>query len=61
VQRLGLEWVWRLLQEPRRLAYRYLVRGPRFLAVVARSLLAARRDRRGTPSRRTDPAGRRDA
>ncbi|PZF60233.1 glycosyltransferase [Curtobacterium sp. MCBD17_034] len=42
VQRLGLEWSWRLLQEPRRLAHRYLVRGPAFLLVVARSLLAAR-------------------
>ncbi|TQJ59912.1 N-acetylglucosaminyldiphosphoundecaprenol N-acetyl-beta-D-mannosaminyltransferase [Arthrobacter sp. SLBN-83] len=27
LQKMGLEWVWRLLQEPRRLAYRYLVKG----------------------------------
>lgn len=37
IQSSGLEWVWRLVQEPRRLAYRYLVRGPGFLQVVVRS------------------------
>jgi len=41
VQRYGLEWLWRLCQEPRRLAHRYLIRGPRFLLVVQRSLLAS--------------------
>jgi len=29
VQRIALEWLYRLLQDPRRLARRYLVRGPR--------------------------------
>ena len=29
MQRLALEWLFRLLQNPRRLAGRYLVRGPR--------------------------------
>lgn len=38
VQRLALEWLWRLAREPRRLARRYLGRGPRFLAVIARSI-----------------------
>lgn len=42
VQRLGAEWVWRLVQEPRRLARRYLVKGPGFLSVIAVSLTAAR-------------------
>jgi exopolysaccharide biosynthesis WecB/TagA/CpsF family protein len=28
-QRLGLEWAWRLAHEPRRLARRYLIEGPR--------------------------------
>lgn len=28
IQRLGLEWAWRLAHEPRRLARRYLVEGP---------------------------------
>lgn len=45
LQRLGLEWFFRLLQEPRRLAHRYLVRGPAFALVAARSLRAARRSR----------------
>lgn len=42
LQRLGLEWLFRLVQEPRRLAHRYLVRGPAFAAVALRSLRAAR-------------------
>ncbi|MFT4262328.1 MAG: WecB/TagA/CpsF family glycosyltransferase [Nocardioides sp.] len=43
MQRLGAEWLWRLAQEPRRLARRYLLKGPRFVGVIARSL--AHRDR----------------
>ncbi|WP_300683265.1 WecB/TagA/CpsF family glycosyltransferase [Nocardioides sp.] len=38
LQRVGGEWLWRLAQEPRRLAGRYLLKGPRFLRVMARSL-----------------------
>lgn len=38
----GVEWLWRLGREPRRLAHRYLVRGPRFLSVA----LEAARSRR---------------
>jgi N-acetylglucosaminyldiphosphoundecaprenol N-acetyl-beta-D-mannosaminyltransferase len=37
VQKMGMEWFFRMAQEPRRLAGRYLVRGPHFLSVVARS------------------------
>ncbi len=33
--RVGLEWLYRLLQEPRRLWRRYLVEAPRFLGIVA--------------------------
>ena len=33
IQRLSLEWLHRLASEPRRLAYRYLIRGPRIFAV----------------------------
>ena len=36
VQRSGLEWAFRLAQEPRRLWRRYLYNNPRFLAGVAR-------------------------
>ncbi|MHA7287358.1 WecB/TagA/CpsF family glycosyltransferase [Arthrobacter sp. MDT3-44] len=38
VQRLGLEWTWRLGQEPRRLARRYLVKGPGFLRTATLSI-----------------------
>lgn len=38
VQRAGGEWLWRLAREPRRLAHRYLVRGPLFIPVIARSV-----------------------
>lgn len=36
MQRWGLEWLHRLLQEPGRLAYRYLVRGWGFVPILAR-------------------------
>lgn len=36
MQRAGLEWLWRLLQEPRRLWRRYLVEDPKFFWYVAR-------------------------
>ncbi len=45
IQRCGLEWLWRLAQEPRRLAHRYLIRGPRFAATIVRSLVHAGRTR----------------
>jgi N-acetylglucosaminyldiphosphoundecaprenol N-acetyl-beta-D-mannosaminyltransferase len=34
----GLEWLYRLAREPRRLWRRYLVRGPQFLVIVLRQL-----------------------
>jgi len=34
----GLEWVYRLSREPKRLWHRYLVRDPKFLMVVGRAL-----------------------
>jgi N-acetylglucosaminyldiphosphoundecaprenol N-acetyl-beta-D-mannosaminyltransferase len=37
VSRAGLEWLYRLSREPRRLAHRYLVKDPRFLAVLVRT------------------------
>jgi N-acetylglucosaminyldiphosphoundecaprenol N-acetyl-beta-D-mannosaminyltransferase len=42
-QRWGLEWVYRLAQEPRRLLWRYTIDNGRFVALVARELLARRR------------------
>jgi N-acetylglucosaminyldiphosphoundecaprenol N-acetyl-beta-D-mannosaminyltransferase len=38
LQKAGLEWAWRLAQEPRRLARRYLVDDLRFLPMVLREL-----------------------
>jgi N-acetylglucosaminyldiphosphoundecaprenol N-acetyl-beta-D-mannosaminyltransferase len=38
MQRSGLEWLFRLSQEPRRLAYRYLVYNPMFMTMVAMQL-----------------------
>ena len=35
IQTLGLEWLWRLYLEPRRLAKRYLVSNSQFLALAA--------------------------
>jgi N-acetylglucosaminyldiphosphoundecaprenol N-acetyl-beta-D-mannosaminyltransferase len=45
-QRVGLEWLFRLLQEPRRLGGRYLVGNSRFIALVARERLRRRRRKR---------------
>ena len=39
IQRSGMEWLWRLVHEPRRLWRRYLQRGPRFAGVALRELL----------------------
>lgn len=40
-QRHGLEWLYRLLQEPRRLAKRYLVYNPLFVLAVLRQAVGA--------------------
>ena len=42
MQRLGLEWVFRLCQEPKRLWRRYLVYNPRFVVGITRQLLRER-------------------
>lgn len=46
VSAAGLEWAYRLAQEPGRLAYRYLVRDPLIIPIVARQArqLAFRKD-----------------
>jgi N-acetylglucosaminyldiphosphoundecaprenol N-acetyl-beta-D-mannosaminyltransferase len=46
LQRLGLEWVFRLVQEPRRLWRRYLRYNPRFVAGFLRQYLRHLRGRR---------------
>jgi exopolysaccharide biosynthesis WecB/TagA/CpsF family protein len=47
MQRAGLEWVWRLALEPRRLWRRYLLLNPAFVVGVLRQRLGLRQ---GTPS-----------
>lgn len=42
MMRAGLEWLFRLAQEPRRLWYRYLVYNPLFLLHVTLELLGLR-------------------
>lgn len=42
MRRVGLEWVWRLMMEPRRLARRYLLGNPLFIARAARNMLSLR-------------------
>lgn len=41
-QRAGLEWLYRMLQEPRRLGKRYLLTNFKFVGMVARELLSRR-------------------
>jgi exopolysaccharide biosynthesis WecB/TagA/CpsF family protein len=43
MQRLALEWLYRLGQDPRRLAGRYLVRGPRIFAHLLRARIVLRK------------------
>jgi N-acetylglucosaminyldiphosphoundecaprenol N-acetyl-beta-D-mannosaminyltransferase len=45
MQKSGLEWAYRLGQEPRRLWRRYLVNDPRFLKVLAETLARPRSER----------------
>lgn len=42
MQRLGLEWIFRFLQAPRRLFRRYFIKSWRFLGIVARGRLVDR-------------------
>jgi N-acetylglucosaminyldiphosphoundecaprenol N-acetyl-beta-D-mannosaminyltransferase len=42
MQRLGLEWIFRFLQAPRRLFHRYFVKSWRFIGIAARARLPRR-------------------
>ena len=55
MQRSGLEWSYRLLQEPSRLWKRYLIDDAAFLPILAREWRRTRRDRR-TPDGMRDAA-----
>jgi N-acetylglucosaminyldiphosphoundecaprenol N-acetyl-beta-D-mannosaminyltransferase len=44
LQRIGMEWSFRLMQDPRRMARRYLIRGPRIFRLLSSFDLRARGD-----------------
>jgi exopolysaccharide biosynthesis WecB/TagA/CpsF family protein len=48
MQRIGFEWLFRLLRNPGRMAKRYLLRGPRILVVVPQIQFDIRRDELST-------------
>jgi exopolysaccharide biosynthesis WecB/TagA/CpsF family protein len=50
MQRVGLEWLYRLSRNPRRLARRYLLRGPKFFVYLWTSRVVLRQGGRGVPS-----------
>jgi len=39
LRKIGCEWLWRLMQEPRRLWRRYLIRGPVFIRLALKAIL----------------------
>lgn len=43
MRRIGSEWVYRLIQDPKRLARRYLIRGPRIFRHLRRARIVLRR------------------
>lgn len=42
MRRIGSEWIYRLMQDPRRLARRYLIRGPRIFGHLRRARIVLR-------------------
>jgi N-acetylglucosaminyldiphosphoundecaprenol N-acetyl-beta-D-mannosaminyltransferase len=50
ISKAGLEWLYRLCKEPRRLWRRYLVRDPRFLLIFGRMAIARARGKVGRNS-----------
>ncbi|MBU4153090.1 MAG: WecB/TagA/CpsF family glycosyltransferase [Proteobacteria bacterium] len=49
IQKIGLEWLWRLLGNPRALSRRYLIDDPYFAVILLRELLKTARHRRNEP------------
>ncbi|WP_298829530.1 WecB/TagA/CpsF family glycosyltransferase [uncultured Piscinibacter sp.] len=56
MQQLGIEWLYRLVQDPVRMAHRYLVRGPRVFGVLRGSEVVLRPPGR-MPAQRVDQRG----
>jgi N-acetylglucosaminyldiphosphoundecaprenol N-acetyl-beta-D-mannosaminyltransferase len=42
MMRAGLEWMFRMIQEPRRLGRRYMINNPLFVGLLIRELLGRR-------------------
>jgi exopolysaccharide biosynthesis WecB/TagA/CpsF family protein len=57
MQRIGFEWLYRLINNPRRLAWRYLVRGPKFFVYVGTSRVVLRSAGRAAGRADSSPAG----
>jgi N-acetylglucosaminyldiphosphoundecaprenol N-acetyl-beta-D-mannosaminyltransferase len=49
MSRVGLEWMYRVAHEPRRLAGRYFIRDPRFAGILLRQMLGKKSPRPGSP------------
>lgn len=56
LQRAGLEWAFRLVKEPRRLWFRYLVYNPWFVVLVAARHWSRRKSPRGPAGQSFDPS-----
>jgi len=41
-QRIGMEWLWRLIKEPRRLWHRYVVQDSKFISLICKELWTTR-------------------
>jgi len=57
MQRVGAEWLFRLSQDPRRLANRYFVRGPRLFNLLRRTQIVLRPAWIGVPSPKVTTTG----
>jgi N-acetylglucosaminyldiphosphoundecaprenol N-acetyl-beta-D-mannosaminyltransferase len=55
MQQVGLEWMFRLIREPRRLWKRYVYGNPRFVVLFGKQVLAAEWARRGRAEPRPAP------
>jgi exopolysaccharide biosynthesis WecB/TagA/CpsF family protein len=55
MQRSGMEWAYRLMQAPTRMASRYLVRGPRVFSLLLKARIVLRKTAAPIPAPRPSP------
>jgi N-acetylglucosaminyldiphosphoundecaprenol N-acetyl-beta-D-mannosaminyltransferase len=60
LQKMGLEWLWRLLMEPRKLWKRYLTTNVEFVWLAGREVVARRLGRSPVPQAISAPSGARE-